>query len=1137
MILRTLPQRSRVPITLLSKPAKPIKKISLIAGGPGSGRHPEGAIQFPKVKTVEQAQDMGLHHTWKEHDNWQKQAYGGVLVNKKGEFLLREPTNHFDGYAWTFPKGKIDNAEEHPVTTALREVKEESGYDGHIVDHVPGNFVSGSGSNSNYYLMRAKNYEPHKLDNETQGLTWASYKNAKDLISQSKNVLGRQRDLKVLDAAQKRLGKYGTKDIASAALRFIEAYNLPVEIQAGGEGSGCHGPNCGRPAGSGGGAQEPVKIKQAGLNNVLGPKGWSKAPEKLRMVVPGNFGQKAKTYGSKVLLPTYTHPEHGALHVGANTFHYISKEGWHALYKANEFHDVLDQLQKGTHPASKYHTGVIQPSTPVLKPVASVLKPTPATPFDEPKRDTHEDVLKQHGFTLEQEFTGTGNKLYTNAQGTESVKVFPGGNWKYSYLTKIGVKEGHGAQALQEHLAGTKPSPTPAQTQTTQDKSTTGRTTGTLNPSSFTYVKSGAGLGGAFDKHIYKDKDGNQWMFKPAQTLGGGADPKKAYADQVAGKIQELLRPDNFVKAEAITMNVPGKGQVFGSIQKLVPDAGPLMSKNPYSMTTKETASFQKEQVVDWLLSNHDSHSGQFVQDSNGKVYGIDKTQMGKFFGKDELTPTYHPNTQEKPPLYNAILSAAKADSIDIDPQVVTSTIANAQAIPDDKFKDILKPYAQAAFSSKVAQDQYLDKMVERKNNLKSDFEKLYSNVTGTKVTLGAAPTPVAVPKKEYPAIPSEAIGKVSQGMHEHLNDLGYKFYNVGKTSGQAKYKDSQGKVVFVTDPKKDAWTYYPMGSGGASGNPHGSLSGEGLGKLKDAVTQPFEKPDAPVIPSTSNTPIVPSGITPALKEAWDNLPHGSPIASTTDKGELVVPGKQLQYVTKVKFTDEEKSSIDSYKGNGYHGINAFLWGSSDSNYHAMHVKNIDSALAKSKITEPLVVWRGLRGSYSTDMANYILGGGKEVTPLCYQSTGTSQEFAHDWGSGGKLVFQIHLPAGTPAHAFSSESEIMLDRHMKYTVNHSFKYNGKMYVDVSAHHDPSIGEEQVKQKFKKLGMSAAASKPMTSNQYAGYITAARQIGITSDDFERAMTLYTPVSGKDLTPVDVQVLRQRIQAQVERNKSK
>jgi hypothetical protein len=35
-----------------------------------------------------------------------KTAYGGVLIDQKGRVLLRKPKVEYDGYVWTFPKGK-----------------------------------------------------------------------------------------------------------------------------------------------------------------------------------------------------------------------------------------------------------------------------------------------------------------------------------------------------------------------------------------------------------------------------------------------------------------------------------------------------------------------------------------------------------------------------------------------------------------------------------------------------------------------------------------------------------------------------------------------------------------------------------------------------------------------------------------------------------------------------------------------------------------------------------------------------------------------------------------------------------------------------------------------------------------------
>ena len=128
-----------------------------------------------------------------------RRAYGGVIFNHQGHVLLRKPTNHFDGYHWTFPKGRPD-AGEHPVDSAHREVQEETGFRAKIVGHVPGGHASGQ-STSHFYLMHPTEHTPHKMDQETERTVWAHPMVAKQLISQSTNVGGRKRDLGILSAA------------------------------------------------------------------------------------------------------------------------------------------------------------------------------------------------------------------------------------------------------------------------------------------------------------------------------------------------------------------------------------------------------------------------------------------------------------------------------------------------------------------------------------------------------------------------------------------------------------------------------------------------------------------------------------------------------------------------------------------------------------------------------------------------------------------------------------------------------------------------------------------------------------------------------------------------------------------------
>jgi 8-oxo-dGTP diphosphatase len=127
-----------------------------------------------------------------------EKAYGGVVINEQEQILLREPSGHFDGYVWTFPKGRPDPGES-VEETALREVLEETGVRCKIVAKIPGKFV-GSTTSNEYFLM-ALVEDTKQFKEETQAVHWASEEEAETFIVQTKNPAGKQRDLKLLRAA------------------------------------------------------------------------------------------------------------------------------------------------------------------------------------------------------------------------------------------------------------------------------------------------------------------------------------------------------------------------------------------------------------------------------------------------------------------------------------------------------------------------------------------------------------------------------------------------------------------------------------------------------------------------------------------------------------------------------------------------------------------------------------------------------------------------------------------------------------------------------------------------------------------------------------------------------------------------
>jgi ADP-ribose pyrophosphatase YjhB (NUDIX family) len=125
--------------------------------------------------------------------------YGGVLVSGGGRFLLREPAGHFGGLAWTFAKTQAKDGES-PELTALRAVKEKTGYEARIRDRLSGAFGGASGP-ATWFLMEAR-HPPEPPNWQTKSIRWARYDEAVDMIQLSANIQARRRDLAILEAAR-----------------------------------------------------------------------------------------------------------------------------------------------------------------------------------------------------------------------------------------------------------------------------------------------------------------------------------------------------------------------------------------------------------------------------------------------------------------------------------------------------------------------------------------------------------------------------------------------------------------------------------------------------------------------------------------------------------------------------------------------------------------------------------------------------------------------------------------------------------------------------------------------------------------------------------------------------------------------
>lgn len=232
-----------------------------------------------------------------------------------------------------------------------------------------------------------------------------------------------------------------------------------------------------------------------------------------------------------------------------------------------------------------------------------------------------------------------------------------------------------------------------------------------------------------------------------------------------------------------------------------------LNPKQIDSMSDDDLLTVQKHHALDWLLGNHDAHGGQFIRGGDGKLIGIDKAQAFKYFNNDKLDWNYHPNGAmygEDEPIHSQIYRHfAKGGRIPFDPREgeLGKYVAGLQGMPDDKYAETIRPYAEGAKASgQLAKDFYggyegqapakfkpnnveafIQAAIARKNSLMADLGHLYDRaktyrMTGTKIA-----------KKKVAAPPDPLALKY---MHQQLGSHGSKVY-----------ADPQGKWLIKSPP------------------------------------------------------------------------------------------------------------------------------------------------------------------------------------------------------------------------------------------------------------------------------------------------------------------------------------------------
>lgn len=228
-------------------------------------------------------------------------------------------------------------------------------------------------------------------------------------------------------------------------------------------------------------------------------------------------------------------------------------------------------------------------------------------------------------------------------------------------------------------------------------------------------------LGGAHNKSFYELDDGSVWLFKTSSHKMASDVEEAVY------KLSRYLDPDT---VPITTIELDGQ---YGSLQLFRKDVtGSFLGDSLENLTAQQIKDLQREHIIDWLVSNLDGHSENFLKTTGGRVLGIDKGQAFKYFGRDKLDPFAGPGQSflngDSHSLPNRMFQAAMKGKIEVNGQDAFDFIKTIENISDNDYKDIFRKYAEARYGAGSKAEKFLEQITERKYNLRKDMEAFYRN-------------------------------------------------------------------------------------------------------------------------------------------------------------------------------------------------------------------------------------------------------------------------------------------------------------------------------------------------------------------------------------------------------------------------
>ena len=238
--------------------------------------------------------------------------------------------------------------------------------------------------------------------------------------------------------------------------------------------------------------------------------------------------------------------------------------------------------------------------------------------------------------------------------------------------------------------------------------------------------------GGMHTKYAWSDQYGNPWMSKAFDS-----DPNAKARVDAEHYACEISRLFGFGAPESRIQ--PMKGS-YAYVQLIAPAASGdgLLGIDWHDLPVELTAKAMTEHVLDWVISNHDTHEKNILlTPDKDDVFGIDKGQAFKFFPVDHLAEGYMPPGNGDPVWYDRIYKAIRTKAMPkADADKIVDTVLRKAAFVSDRHTEEYRKNLELALAQRskfpyplVTREKFIDALMERKAHTFEDFETLYKGL------------------------------------------------------------------------------------------------------------------------------------------------------------------------------------------------------------------------------------------------------------------------------------------------------------------------------------------------------------------------------------------------------------------------